>query len=203
MVTYYSITFAISLVLSLVYVQIWHKHFDVHFTLIFTFVPIANLGFLLGVLSVNLEEAILANDIKYLGCFLMLFSLPLSSSAGSKTAFSAGMGIPALAALLLPLVFSLPVDTGYPACVFLLFPLCLLGRKRQAGLGFLLFLAGLAPMLLSGNWASAAGWALTAPFLLWISSGSWLAGILSFLSGAAGLTAAARSPLRIRRPSGR
>ena len=73
MVTYYSITFAISLVLSLVYVQIWHKHFDVHFTLIFTFVPIANLGFLLGVLSVNLEEAILANDIKYLGCFLMLF----------------------------------------------------------------------------------------------------------------------------------
>ncbi len=123
------------------------------------------------------------------GCFLMLFSLPLSSSAGSKTSFSAGMGIPALAALLLPLVFSLPVDTGYSACVFLLFPLCLLGRKRQAGLGFLLFLAGLAPMLLSGNWASAAGWALTAPFLLWISSGSWLAGILSFLSGAAGLTA--------------
>ena len=73
MVTYYSITFAISLVLSLVYVQIWHKHFDVHFTLIFTFVPLANLGFLLSVLSVNLEEAIIANDIKYLGSFLMLF----------------------------------------------------------------------------------------------------------------------------------
>ena len=73
MVTYYSITFAISLVLSLVYVQIWHKHFDVHFTLIFTFVPLSNLGFLLSVLSVNLEEAILANDIKYLGSFLMLF----------------------------------------------------------------------------------------------------------------------------------
>ncbi|MBO7663007.1 MAG: hypothetical protein J6U01_06520 [Clostridia bacterium] len=125
------------------------------------------------------------------GCFLMLFSLALSSSSGGKTAFSAGMGVLALVALLLPFVFALPVDTGYSACVFLLFPLCLLGRNRQAGLGLLLYLAGLAPLLISGNWASAAGWTLTGSFLLWIASGSWLTGILSFLSGAAGWIAGA------------
>ena len=73
-IAYYSVLLGISLALTLVYVCIWHRHFDVHFTLMFTFIPIANLGFLLMSVSSNLEEAVIANDITYLGgCFLMLF----------------------------------------------------------------------------------------------------------------------------------
>lgn len=73
-IAYYSVLLGISLALTLVYVCIWHRHFDVHFTLMFTFIPIANLGFLLMSVSSNLEEAVIANDIMYLGgCFLMLF----------------------------------------------------------------------------------------------------------------------------------
>ena len=75
-VTYYATLFGLSLALSLVYVFIWHRHFDVHFTLIFTLIPISNLGFLLMSISSNLEEALVANDMAYLGgCFLMLFIL--------------------------------------------------------------------------------------------------------------------------------
>ncbi|MCR4839438.1 MAG: HD domain-containing protein [Eubacterium sp.] len=73
-VTYYAVTLGISLALTLAYVFIWHRHFDVHFTLMFTFIPISNLGFLLLAISTNLSEAVIANDITYLGgCFLMLF----------------------------------------------------------------------------------------------------------------------------------
>ena len=76
MLIYYIITFGISLALTLTYVVIWHRHFDVHFTLMFTFIPIANMGFLLLALSQNLKEAIVANDILYLGgTFLNLFIL--------------------------------------------------------------------------------------------------------------------------------
>ena len=74
MIIYYAVILGISLALTLGYVLIWHKHFDVHFTLIFAFIPISNLGFLLRALSSNLEEALIANDMIYLGgCFLTLF----------------------------------------------------------------------------------------------------------------------------------
>ena len=71
---YYISTFGISLLLTLIFVLMWHKHFDVHFALMFAFIPIANLGFLMKAMSDTLGEAIVANDIAYLGsCFLMLF----------------------------------------------------------------------------------------------------------------------------------
>ncbi len=74
MLAYYIITCGISIVLTLIYVLIWHKHFDVHFTLIFSFIPISNLGFLIIAVSQNIQEAIVANDMVYLGgCFLNLF----------------------------------------------------------------------------------------------------------------------------------
>ena len=76
------ITFIISSVLSLIYAMMWHKHFDVHFTLIFVFLPISILGTYMLSVSSNLEEALLANRILYLGpCFgvpflsLMIFYL--------------------------------------------------------------------------------------------------------------------------------
>ena len=71
---FYLVTLCLSILFSLIYVLIWHEHFDVHFTLIFTFIPIANLGFFLRALSFSIDEALVANDIIYLGgCFLMLF----------------------------------------------------------------------------------------------------------------------------------
>ena len=76
MLIYYFVTFGISLLFTLLYVLIWHKHFDVHFTLMFSFIPIANLGALMRAVSTNLNEAIVANDIIYLGStFLMLFMM--------------------------------------------------------------------------------------------------------------------------------
>ena len=71
---FYLVTFCLSVILTLIYVLIWHEHFDVHFTLIFSFIPISNMGFVLRAAADTLEEAIVANDIIYLGgCFLMLF----------------------------------------------------------------------------------------------------------------------------------
>ena len=74
MLVYYFVSFGFSLLFTLLYVLIWHKHFDVHFTLLFTFIPISNLGFVLRAISNNLGQAIVANDIIYLGStFLTLF----------------------------------------------------------------------------------------------------------------------------------
>ena len=53
---------------------IWHKHFDVNFNMIFTLVPVACLGYYLSANAVNLESAITAQKIVYIGgCFLQLF----------------------------------------------------------------------------------------------------------------------------------
>jgi len=71
---FYLVTLCLSVVLTLFYVLIWHEHFDVHFTLIFAFIPIANMGYFLRSVSTSLDEALVANDIVYLGgCFLLLF----------------------------------------------------------------------------------------------------------------------------------
>ena len=68
---FYEINFLISVVMLLLYCFIWHKHFDVHLTLIFALVPISNLGYVFLAHSTNLEEAILSNQVIYLGgCFL-------------------------------------------------------------------------------------------------------------------------------------
>ena len=72
--TYYDITFIASLVLSIIYVWRWHRHFNIHINMIFILIPITILGYIQFSRSVNLEEALLANKIIYLGgCFLLPF----------------------------------------------------------------------------------------------------------------------------------
>ena len=74
MTAYYEILFGLSIVLTLIYLAIWHKHFDVHITLIFAFIPIANLGYAILAHSRNLDTALTAVKVTYIGgCFLTLF----------------------------------------------------------------------------------------------------------------------------------
>ncbi len=74
MTAYYEILFGLSILLTLIYLAIWHKHFDVHITLIFAFIPIANLGYAMLAHSRNLNTALAAVKITYIGgCFLALF----------------------------------------------------------------------------------------------------------------------------------
>lgn len=74
MTAYYELLFGLSILLTLIYLAIWHKHFDVHITLIFAFIPIANLGYAMLAHSRNLNTALAAVKITYIGgCFLALF----------------------------------------------------------------------------------------------------------------------------------
>ena len=74
MVAYYEILFGLSVLLTLIYLVIWHKHFDVHISLIFAFIPVANLGYAMLAHSRNLNAALTAVKITYIGgCFLTLF----------------------------------------------------------------------------------------------------------------------------------
>ena len=74
MVAYYEILFGLSVILTLIYIIIWHKHFDVHVSLIFAFIPVANLGYAMLAHARNLDAALLAAKITYIGgCFLVLF----------------------------------------------------------------------------------------------------------------------------------
>ena len=71
--TYYFSAFIVSVVLTGLYMFIWHRHFDVHITLLFALVPIVNLGFLFLARAQSLEEAVMANEIAYIGgCYLQL-----------------------------------------------------------------------------------------------------------------------------------
>lgn len=94
-VGYYLTLFLASLILTLVFVLIWHKHVDVYYPLIFTLIPIANLGYLMMALATNLEEAILANKITYLGgCFLpLLFTLNTLNLCGIRFKKPVPLGI--------------------------------------------------------------------------------------------------------------
>lgn len=74
MTAYYELLFGLSILLTLIYLAIWHKHFDVHISLIFAFIPIANLGYAMLAHSRNLNTALAAVKITYIGgCFLALF----------------------------------------------------------------------------------------------------------------------------------
>ena len=75
-VLYYDIILALSLLLTGVYMFMWHKHFDVHITLVFVLVPAISLGYALLAHASDLEEALAANKIIYMGgCFLQLIIL--------------------------------------------------------------------------------------------------------------------------------
>lgn len=74
MAAYYEILFGLSVALTLIYILRWHKHFDVHISLIFAFIPVANLGYAMLAHAANLEAALLAVKVTYIGgCFLSLF----------------------------------------------------------------------------------------------------------------------------------
>ena len=71
---FYGTIFAASLICAAIYIYMWHKHFDVNFTMIFTLVPIACLGYLRISLARSLDEALLSQQIIYIGgSFLQLF----------------------------------------------------------------------------------------------------------------------------------
>ncbi|MCR5718179.1 MAG: HD domain-containing protein [Oscillospiraceae bacterium] len=72
-VTFYTLTFAVSVLLLLLYVLIWKKHFDVHITVFFVLTPIINLGYVMLAHAATLREAIAANRLTFLGgCFLIM-----------------------------------------------------------------------------------------------------------------------------------
>ncbi len=64
---YYVAMLIISAVLTLALVIKWRKRFDVSFALVYVLVVINNLGYLYFFLAHNLEEALLAQKIKYIG----------------------------------------------------------------------------------------------------------------------------------------
>jgi len=69
----YSITFLISLVCFALYWMQWRKNYSVLYTLTFSIITIANIGYVMSALSVNLEEALMAHKLIYLGgCFLLM-----------------------------------------------------------------------------------------------------------------------------------
>ena len=71
---YYNIFFILSFILSIVYVFRYQKHYDVNITAIFLLIPIANLGNVFLAMSRNLDQALVANRVVYLGgCFLTYF----------------------------------------------------------------------------------------------------------------------------------
>ena len=67
-------TFALSIVFAGIYIYMWHKHFDVNFNMIFTLVAVSNIGYILQSRAVNVESALAAVQVVYIGgCFLQLF----------------------------------------------------------------------------------------------------------------------------------
>ena len=73
---YYITLFALSILFALIYVSVYRKRFNVFITLIFSFVPIANLGYLLINQSVNIQEARIGIILTYIGgCYLNLFTV--------------------------------------------------------------------------------------------------------------------------------
>ena len=77
----YVFPFVASVILTVIYIAMWHKHFDVHLSLIFTCIPISQMGYVALAYSRNIEAAVLANKIIYIGgCFLpLLITLSIMS----------------------------------------------------------------------------------------------------------------------------
>ena len=73
---FYDSMLALSLIMSIIYLFMWQRNFDVHITLVFVLVPITNLGFSLFSRAQNLEEALVAQKLSYIGgSFLLLFMM--------------------------------------------------------------------------------------------------------------------------------
>lgn len=74
---YYNINFLVSLMLLMAYIFIYHKHFDVHITAIFLLVPFEQLGYVLLSGATNLETAVTANKLCYVGGVYLMFDVML------------------------------------------------------------------------------------------------------------------------------
>lgn len=78
MVWYYAAQFIIVILATLIYASMWQKHFDVNLSLMFFVGVISNFGYYTLSISSNVQEALLANKIAYLGgCFGPLFIMLL------------------------------------------------------------------------------------------------------------------------------
>ena len=72
-ILYYDVLFVISVILLLLLVLRWQVQLDVDMTVLFTLVPLIIIGYIRLAMAENLETAIFANQITYLGgCFLQL-----------------------------------------------------------------------------------------------------------------------------------
>ncbi len=75
-ILYYQLCFTLSLLLTLVYTYQWRRTAGSNFMLLFAMIPVANMGYLFQALATNLEEALLATKVNYIGgCFFQLFML--------------------------------------------------------------------------------------------------------------------------------
>ena len=71
---YYIMMFSLSLLFGLIYAIVYRKRFNTFITLIFSFVPIANLGYLLINNAATVNDAIAGIKMTYIGgCYLNLF----------------------------------------------------------------------------------------------------------------------------------
>ena len=74
MQTYYVVCLFLSVIGLLIFKWRWSRDTDINITFLFLFIPITEIGYLMRSISSNLEEALLANKIIYLGgCFLAMF----------------------------------------------------------------------------------------------------------------------------------
>lgn len=112
---YYLVLFIASLVCTAIFVGMWHKHVDVYYPLIYTLIPIANMGYLMMSLATNLEEAVLANKVTYLGgCFLpLIFTLNTLNLCGIRFKKIVPLGVLGFGALQYLCVLTIGNNTLY------------------------------------------------------------------------------------------
>ena len=73
MVALYFTSFAISVVLFILFLLGWRKNYSILYIMTFTIITIVNMGYFMLSLSKDLEEALLAQKIIYIGgCFLLM-----------------------------------------------------------------------------------------------------------------------------------
>ena len=73
---YYLVAFVVSVALTVIYIFQWHKHMDIHITLVFALVPLFNMQYWLLARAENLEQALDAFKMSFVGgCFLELIIL--------------------------------------------------------------------------------------------------------------------------------
>ena len=71
---YYLASFLISFALTLVYAYKWHRHFDLYTVLMYVLIPLVNLAYVFLDRSTELQSALNAQKIIYIGgCFLIYF----------------------------------------------------------------------------------------------------------------------------------